>query len=762
MSARFWPVMPVVLLLGASAWAHEDEVDGGVEAASEPVLSTVVSAHASTTSASSNTIRNTDFEMRAKSTPNDILRVVPGLLAVQHQGGGKADQLFLRGFDADHGTDVGIFIDGVPVNMPSHAHGQGYADLNWLIPEALEKIEVTKGPYDPRYGDFATAGSVNLVTREAFEGNSVAYTLNMSPTVPGRLASGARLVGIASPELPDSLSSLHPWLAFETAWDDGPFNTKEDLNRYNLFGKLTYDLTPNIKTGVFFQAYGSGWKGSGQLPARLVDSGQLSRFGSLDPSEGGQTERQMATAFLKYHGQDQELDVSLYVTRYQLALWNDFTFFLNDPRYGDEIEQDDKRVFTGGRVAYHFHRTFHGVRFRTTLGAEMRFDGIHVDRWDAESQLGDFRRRLQRHVDTSDSALSANDDDINQLDVAGYAEEDVIFNDYVRLIGGIRGDFIGFDVNDRTDATASGTRQFTTPSPKLSAIVAPLPGTLELFANFGEGFHTNQAPVALIDGVKHVNADGSSYTVHALPHLYGGEVGARVHLFDRIDLSAALWGSYLENETVFDADNASFAPSAPTRRIGVDFGARAKIFPWLTADFDLAQADATAVADHGNGGAVALAPRLYMTGGLTAKHRSGLRGGLRFRYLGPRPAFDESSAEYKEFASKTLPNGAPNPEYDPARVTAQGYFVVDAYAAYRWRFLEASLSVENLFNTQWREAQFGNRSCSYDETFNPMNPGYSGAGKCGVTYGADRQGVADVHFTPGVPLTMRATLKAYF
>ena len=204
------------------------------------------------------------------------------------------------------------------------------------------------------------------------------------------------------------------------------------------------------------------------------------------------------------------------------------------------------------------------------------------------------------------------------------------------------------------------------------------------------------------------------------------------------------------------------------------------ILSWLYADIDLAQANATAVPDHGNGGAVALAPKLYMTGGLTAKHPGGARAGLRFRYLGPRPAFDESSPEYQYFTSKTLPNGQPNPDYNPDRVNAQGYFIVDAYVSYRWHFLEAALAIQNLLNSAWREAQFGNHSCTRDETFNTGNPYYSGSGnqladgsyvnRCGVSYAANsntgqpntRSGVTDVHYTPGVPLNLQLTLKAYF
>ncbi len=750
----------------------------------KPLFETTVTARGPTSAASASSIRNLDFDLRPRTSPNDVLRVVPGLLAVQHQGGGKADQVFLRGFDADHGTDVGIFIDGIPVNMGSHAHGQGFADLHWLIPEALERVDVVKGPYDVRFGDFSTAGAVNLITRERFDSSSVQYTLGMFPTIDGRLVAQGRFVGIVSPELKGWAAKLHPWIAFEAAYDNGPFTTPEDLKRYNLFGKLTYDITPSLKVGIFVQGYGSGWVGSGQIPTR--DVGRIGQFGSEDASEGGLTERQMFTAFLQYKKSEHELDITAYVTRYRLSLFSDFTFFLGNPTSADEIEQDDARVFAGAKLAYRFTKRWRSVSLRTALGGEMRFDSIHVDRWDTTSQSGEFRKRLGRHVDRTDFALSGNNNNIDILNLAGYAEEDVVFSRYFRLIGGLRTDFYGFNVDDQSEKlgagqpASTGVRQFATFSPKATAVISPIPSILDLYLNFGQGFHTNQAQVALLDGTTHVNADGSSFVNHAIPKFYGGELGARAHLWNRIDAAAALWISYLENETVFDGDNATFAPSAPTRRLGFDLELRARITSWFFADLDLAQASSTAVPDSGNGGAVALAPKLYMTGGLTVKHRVGVRAGLRFRFLGERPAYDETSPEYQYFTARTLPDGRPNPDYDPGRVTAQGYFILDAYVAYRWRFLELAATAQNLLNSQWREAQFGNRSCTRDEVYNPQNPSYAGSGnqladgtyvnRCGLGYAADpraggantRSGVVDLHYTPGVPLNLQFTLKAFF
>jgi outer membrane receptor protein involved in Fe transport len=747
---------------------------------------TTVSDRGPTSAASASTVRNLDFDLRPKTSPNDVLRVVPGLLAVQHQGGGKADQLFLRGFDADHGTDVGVFVDGVPVNLPSHAHGQGFADLHWIIPEAIERIDVAKGPYDVRYGDFSTAGAVNLITRKEFPESQIGVTIGGFPTV-DRWETTERFVGIAAPKLGGPLEKVHPWIAFEGAHDNGPFDNPENLRRYNLFGKVSLDINPHTQLGLFVSAYGSQWVGSGQIPERAVGTSALKTpFGSLDPSEGGLTERQMMTAFLHHKGDDDEFTATLYVVNYRLALFNDFTFYFENPVNASEIEQDDKRTYAGAKLDYHFHRHWHGLSLRTTFGAEARYDDVHVDRWDVEScsvngtpdvgcPLGDFRKRIGRHIDTSQFGMFApgNNDDIGLLNIAAYAEEDVVVNKYLRFLGGLRADYFTFNLADQSETlgantpNTSGTAQRALVSPKFTAVITPVHDLFELYLNGGMGFHTNQAQIALLDGKTFNDENGVPFKVRAVPRIYGAEIGARLHLWNRIDVAGALWASYLESETVFDADHSTFTPSSPTKRYGVDAEARVRILPWLFADVDVAQA--TATVDDSLGGALALVPNFYMTAGFTVKHPSGIRAGVRFRYVGPRPAFDEASPEFQTFGMKTLPSGQPNPSYDPDRVMAQEYGIFDAYVAYRWRFLEAQLSAQNLFNQTWREAQFGNHSCTRDETYNTGNMNFVGRtladgtviDRCGIGQ-PDRTGVADVHYTPGVPLNVQATLKAYF
>src|SRR5262249_36479195 len=288
------------------------------EHGSAPGYETTVEAPAPTSAASAESIRDRDLRLRPYTTPEDILRVVPGLVIAQHQGGGKADQLFLRGFDADHGTDVALSIDGIPINLPSHAHGQGYADLHFLIPEVIDRVDVLKGPYFVEVGDFATAGAVNLKTRRSFAESSVQATY-------GSFQSW-RVLGIGS----TGATASPTWLAADVSGTQGPFLVGEDLRRYTLFLKASLQLSSSPRLTILGSAYGSQWRASGQIPARLLEPSEfnpepLDRFGSIDPTEGGQTQRQMLALTVEARPSDtDELAFTAYAVRYRLTLFNDF------------------------------------------------------------------------------------------------------------------------------------------------------------------------------------------------------------------------------------------------------------------------------------------------------------------------------------------------------------------------------------------------------------------------------------------------------
>jgi outer membrane receptor protein involved in Fe transport len=660
------------------------------------LLETRIEAPAPTSAASAETIRDRDLMLRPKATPEDILRVVPGLVLAQHQGGGKADQLFLRGFDADHGTDVAIFVDGVPINMPSHGHGQGYADLHFLIPEAIDRVDVSKGPYFPQYGDFDTAGAVNLRTRRTFQESFVSATYGSFNTY--------RLLGVASPTAVDGL----PWLAAEVAGTNGPFDSPEKLQRYNLFAKETLALNASTVVTILATAYGSQWNASGQIPLRAVESGHLSRFGSIDPSEGGQTQRQMVVGTLEQRiGNRDSVELSAYAVRYRLRLFSDFTFQLRDETNFDEIEQDDTRFYTGINGRFRSARNIGDMKLVSTLGAQVRYDDIRSELWHVAK-----RDRLPSCFDEGPNPCG--DAVIGQTNFGMFLEEDLRVAPWLRIVAGVRGDLFEFNVTDQkqspptTGTPTTGVVQKSIVSPKLQVVLRPTP-FWDIYLDGGGGFHSNDAR-----GV--IAARGAG----ALPRAWGSELGTRVRLLGKLDLAAALWQLYLESEQVFSADDGSTQPAGSTQRYGVDFEARYQILPWLWADGDLNLSKATYTEDRGNGNAVALAPTRTATLGLSALHPDGYKGRIGLRHVGDRPATQDRS------------------------LTAQGYTVVDLSLGYRRSFWEMGVIVENLFNSQWREAQFANDSRLSLSPYNETTP------------------VTDIHFTPGNPANIRATLALYF
>ena len=674
-----------------------------------------VEAPAPTSAASAETIRSRDLQLRFYPTPEDILRVVPGLVIAQHQGGGKADQLFLRGFDADHGTDVALYIDGVPINLPSNGHGQGFADMHFLIPETVDRVEVTKGPYFVETGDFDTAGAINLRTRRTFGENSVSGEYGSFDTF--------RVLGIASP----FGNGTPTWFAVEVYGTNGPFETPEGLLRYNLFLKSAINLSASTRLTFLGTAYGSQWTSSGQIPSRFVDLPEddprhLDRFGSIDPTEGGQTQRQMVLLTLETRPSEaDQLVLSAYGVRYSLRLYNDFTFQANDAVHGDEIEQNDQRYYLGFNALYRKRIDVGDVRTVTTLGAQARLDSMNVSLYHVEKRL-----RLQNCSDgnpTADPPVPAvpnpcDDSDVVQSDLAAFAQEDVRFNRYLRVLLGVRADLFEWNVTNKLvfDTAAApnsnqgtGVVQKAIVNPKLQVVVTPVP-IWDLYLDAGGGFHSNDARAVIA-------SNGSG----ALPRAWGAEIGTRLSLVNgRLDLAAALWYLHLQSELVFASDDGTTEASDPTNRYGLDFEARYQILPWLWADLDISLAHAAYTQNQGNGNAVALAPTFTGQMGLSAYHPSGFKGRIGARWVGDRPA---------------TPDGS---------LVANGFFVVDLTVAYRWRFIEVALAIQNLFNAVYREAQFATDSIVRRPPYNETTL------------------TSDINFTPGNPIGAYATATLFF
>ncbi|MBF5045293.1 TonB-dependent receptor [Aggregicoccus sp. 17bor-14] len=684
--------------------APAEPPEAPASAAKEPApLETVVRAARPYTAASSSTVRDRDFLLRPHPRPVDILQVVPGLYTNQHAGGGKANQYFLRGFDADHGTDVALSVDGVPVNLVSHGHGQGYADLNWIIPEVVQRVDVAKGPYFASLGDFATAGAVNLVARDAQEQSQL--------TLGGGSFRTYRALGLFSPEL----GEWKPLLAAQVYGTNGPFDSPERLKRYSLFGKLTRQLPGGAQLSLAVTSYGSGWNASGQIPLREVEAGRLSRFGTLDPDEGGNSQRH--SVYAQYRARTDgggEVQALAYLVQYRLNLYSNFTFFSRDPVNGDMIEQYDARTLAGFHASYRFAHELGSVRLETTVGAQLRSDTVDNGLYDAKA-----RERL------SPGVLAH----VREGSLGAYAQEDVTFTRWLRLVAGLRADYFGFSVDDRLEdlgglgTKSSGVRQASQLSPKASLVVSALPET-ELYLNYGDGFHSNDARGV----VREPDA------VTPLTRARGYEVGARTRLFDRLDLAGSLFLLDLDSELVWVGDEGGTEARGPTRRRGLEGEARLRLLSWLYADADVTVSRATYVQNAGNANAVALAPTFILQGGLSARHPSGVYGRLGALHLADRPATEDRF------------------------LTAEGFTRVDATLGYRARRFELSLAVQNLLDTPWREAQFANVSRLPSETGPESCPaGTRPAGEPGAFEGCE-----DLHFTPGAPLNAQLAVSLFF
>jgi outer membrane receptor protein involved in Fe transport len=648
-----------------------------------------------TSAATEQTRWDKDLELRPSNTPSDVLRVTPGLIIGQHHGGGKADQILFRGFDADHGTDFAVFVDGIPVNMVSHAHGQGYADLHWLIPETIERVEIYKGPYFVQLGDFATSGAMNIITRKRDKDSTL--------TLSGGSYNTQRYVGIFAP--PEG-TILRPYIAGEIYYNDGPFKNPNDYTRYNLLTKFGLLQTANANLSFLGTFFKTQWNASGEIPARAVRSGEIGRFGSFDPSEGGKSERQNLSLIYNYADANQAFNAQTWASWYRLQLWSNFTLFINDPVNGDGIEQTDKRFLIGNNINYRRNYNILGFPMETFVGFQSRFDHIRV------GLFTQTNRRWTTKLGNVSPTLSNND--IEQTNLAWFAQQEIKPTDWLRTQIGVRMDNFIYDVKQKGDPATianpiSGDGSATIVNPKLNFIFTPFKDTdtvksTALFFNFGGGFHSNNARVFVDDPEKKI------------PRFWGGELGARSRFFDRLDVTLSYWRSYLESELVFVGDEGTFEPGGASRRHGIESEFRYNILPWLSYDLDLSYTWARFV----NGDRVPLAPRFLAFTGLTARHDSGLQGRFQMRHIGRRYGIEDAS------------------------ILTPTSTIFDLFLKYAFKRYEFFVEFQNLANKKWRAAE---------HAFESRIPSEVAGGQ---------PGRLDSHLTPGDPFTAKAGVTIHF
>lgn len=529
--------------------------------------------------------------------PGEVLETVPGLIITQHAGGGKANQYFLRGFNLDHGTDFATFIDGVPLNMPSHGHGQGYADMNFVIPELIERVNYQKGPYYAQTGDFGTAGAAYLETFRRLpksllllEGGSFGY---------GR-ALVADTVKAGSGDL---------LYAFQGAHSDGPWDMGDNFRRAN--GQLTWsrgDDHDGFSTTLRF--YQGEWRTSDQIPLALVETGALSPWGNMDPTNGGDSRYVSWSADWRHRHGGSEDRLQAYVFRYDLDLFSNFTYALNDPVNGDQFEQQDARTAAGFSYAHHAHGEWAGRPTEISAGLQFRHDWV-----DNGLYATDDRRRL--------STTAQHEFGVGTVGI--YAEHRVQWTPGFRSVIGGRGDLQFADVNSIATPADSGDVETAQFSPKLTLVLGPWDKT-EYFFQAGYGFHSNDIRGATL----------ASGPLRGLVPARGAEVGIRTLAVKDLQSTLSLWYLRTQQELVFIGDAGTVEPSDSSDRYGVEWANYWTPYAWLSFDLDVAASQAL-YSDLPTGArSVEGAIDTVVAAGVTIRNQSGWSGALRLRYFGPR------------------------------------------------------------------------------------------------------------------------------
>ncbi len=602
-------------------------------------------------------ISETDIRMRGVSNAQEVLRLIPGLFIGQHQGGGKAEQIFLRGFDNDHGTDISLQVDGMPINLVSHAHGQGYSDSHFIIPETIGNTTFKKGSADPEKGNLVTAGFAEFHTLDALERNVFRVEGGQFNTF-----RGLAMVNLLNK---DALAKGHSWYtAAEYRYSDSYFEHPQHFNRINLFSKYHGTLTDNSTLSISASTFYSDWKASGQIPDYAVNDGTIGFFGALDPNEGGVTSRTNINALLLTTTPGNNLIKNqLFYSRYALDLHSNFTFFLEDPVNGDEIRQREGRDMFGYNGSYTQDNYLGNMKLSSKIGLNVRLDATQ------DSELS--------HTKDNNTLLQGIKlGDITELNTGIYLSERLQFTEQFSLDAGVRFDQFYYRYYNKLDEdlTLDGAGAYkahnNVVSPKLSFYFQPNAKT-QFYLTAGKGFHSNDTR-----GV--VAAAG----LRTLPSAYTTDLGTVMKISDKLLINAAVWQISLSNEYVYSGDGGSIEFSGKTQRLGADFSARYQPLPAIYLDADVNYARGRAVDEPKGENYIPLAPVWTSAMGITYMNKTGLNGSIRSRYLADRPANEDYS------------------------LTAAGYFITDLVLNYTWKRSELGITVNNLFDVRWKETQF--------------------------------------------------------
>lgn len=625
-------------------------------------------------------VANVDLAMQPNRSTQELLTMVPGLFIAQHAGGGKSEQMFLRGFDLDHGTDISIGVDNMPVNAVSHAHGQGYTDLHFVLPELIDRIEFGKGPYSIHHGNFATAGYVNFKTKDRIEQNkmSIGYGMFNSKRVSGLF------------KLIDGNEKHSAFLAGSLDSKDGYFESSQNFRRLNVQGKYSGEINETTRLSFSASAFKSSWDASGQIPERAVNNGLISRFGAIDDTEGGITgRRSIQLSVSKFFEKSSSLKTKVYFSNSDFELYSNFTFYNRDSLSGDQIRQKETRSTYGFSSDYSKKITLGEVALELLTGVGMRTD--HVS--DLELSYTKNRTTTLKQIQLGN---------LSESNYFAYLGANLEYRK-IQLQGGIRGEEIVHGYENALDSLYNPTEK--TLAALLPKIIAEYGWNdrLSLFAKWGVGFHSNDSRLVL-DGSQLVN----------LPLVRSTDIGFEYKPTRNFLLNVAVWQMSSEQEFVYVGDEGNVETNGNSRRKGLDFGVTyqpiSQLFINLNANYSHAR-----YLDSENS-YIPLAAPLTASGSVQLKLQNGIRASWNSRLMGDRPANESNT------------------------VIAQGYFINDLSLGWKGSKVGVDLSINNLFDVDWKETQFLTESRLQNES----------------------APIEEIHFTPGTPRSIQAKISCWF
>lgn len=627
------------------------------------------------------------LENRPLLRTGEVMETVPGMIATQHSGSGKANQYFLRGFNLDHGTDFSASVEGVPINLRTHAHGQGYLDLNFLIPELIDRIQFEKGPYDADDGDFATSGNARIQLRDSLDSSIAKMEVGLNEHYSGLFVNS------------HSVEGANLLYGVNARYYNGPWKNPENASMVSSVLKYSSGTNAEGYT-VGALGYYNKWTASDQIPRRAIQQDRISRFGTLDPTDGGRTTRLTAFGNWRNTGPDQgRTSVSAYGVYYRLNLFSNFTYYLNHPSQGDQFEQADERMYGGASASHEWSINWFGRTLTNRVGGELRHDEI----FEVALYQTDDRRRFR----------TIRDDAVSETSLGLYVENEIAWHEKVRSIIGYRGDVYRFGVTSSI-AENSGVQTDFIGSPKVNLILGPWYDT-EYYLNVGSGFHSNDARGTTIQ------LDPQSKTpvdaVDPLVPSRGAEVGARTAVLSSLQSTVSLWYLSSDSELVFVGDGGSTEPSRASERYGIEWANYYQPLDWFTLNVDIAFTESHFTEQAPAGEEIPNSIDRVISGGITTNLAKGLQSSVRVRHFGPRPL---------------TPSGTP--KSDPSTL-------LNLKLSYRYERVEVEANVLNVLDARDPDISYYYRSRLQGE---PVG------------------GTEGVHFHPVIPRTARLSMAVHF